>query len=79
MDTLLEKMMPAHVAASLFAASFAITIGIYAARGIAKMTREMYEYASDAVDAKIRRVERRIKRRESCKYYASLARTVNAI
>ena len=79
MGTLLENMMPAHVAASLFAGAFAITIGIYAARGIAKMTREIYEYASDAVDSKIRRAERRIKRRLSCKYYSSLARTVNSI
>ena len=75
MDTLLEKMMPAHVAASLFAASFAITIGIYAARGIAKMTREIYEYASDTLDEKTRHR----KRRRYAMHQAAIAGTVNAI
>ena len=75
METMLDKMMPLWFAASIFAASFAITIGIYAARGIAKMTREIYEYASDALDEKTRHH----KRRRYAMHQAAIARTVNAI
>ena len=75
MDAIIEKMMPAHIAASLFAASFAITIGIYAARAIAKMARELYEYTSDALDEKTRRAKsRRYAMRQN-----AIAKTVNAI
>ena len=75
METILDKMMPLWFAASIFLGAFAVTLGVYAARAMAKMAREIYEYASYALDEKTRHR----KRRRYAMHQAAIAGTVNAI
>jgi hypothetical protein len=45
-----DNLMPLHIAVSLFAGSFSITLGIYMARGIAVCVRRLFDLTTEVHD-----------------------------